>query len=339
MKKFTAIICTMAMLAALAGCDNGESSPESGSVSAPESTLESSGESSGSSSESVPESTSSESSESLPEESVPTKGEPTFLTCVDGTVVYTSDITKLEGAVYDVDGQLEQFSLGDLDEERFLNCDYMVVCGGFAYAFTPKYSFNPAQNPDMFETVEGIGLDNYWSYVGEEVAPSGEFYRVGVGDKFGALTVKSAETEFYSNYMNYDMSINGAYTWSGTLEFDGELELTGYISVSNPNEGYDEGGEMRLVLDNECAGLIPLMKYEVVEDAVLHYTHGNWDGNGYGDYNMFSLGNIHDYDIELDGLEIGEHNVHVRITVGDIVSRGSSGFSEVDARVLSLERI
>ena len=95
MKKITAIICTIAMLAALTACDNKETS---GSV------PENPGSSTGNSAPEItqnstdnPEST--DNSDSTPESSVPeeSKGEPTFLTCVDGTVIYTSDITSLSG--------------------------------------------------------------------------------------------------------------------------------------------------------------------------------------------------------------------------------------------------
>ncbi len=201
MKKFTAIICTMAMLAALTACDNKETS---GSV--PESTnsaSESTGGSESGSPQSTPDGASSESSgsesapeSSTPEESAP-KGEPTFLTCVDGTVITTSDITSLH---YDeTDTDIKEFTVEDIDKQRFLNCEYSVNCDGFAYAFTSEHSFNPAQNPDLFDVKEHFEDTDIVEYIGEEITPSSEYYRVEPGDKFGELTVKSAETRFYSN--------------------------------------------------------------------------------------------------------------------------------------------
>ncbi len=342
MKKITAIICTMAMLAALTACDNKETP---GSV--PESTnsaSESTGGSESGSPQSTPDGASSESggSESTPEsstseESAP-KGEPTFLTCVDGTVVNTSDITQIQGMVYDINNELEQFKIEDFDKQRFLDGDYSVACDGFAYAFTSKHSFNPVQNPDLFERFEDSDMVEY---IGDEIAPSSEYYRVEPGDKFGELTVKSAETGFYSNYADYDERISGAYTYSGMIEFDGELELTGYIQVSRPNEGYDEGGEIRFVPDNEFVDKIPIIKYSVNEEknVVEHSPMSNCDSNAYNDFNRFSLGNLHDYDIDLDGLEEGERFTHVKITIGDIVSMGLTYFADIDAKLLSLEKI
>ncbi len=337
MKRVTAIISTIAMLAALTGCNNGEIPGG-----APENSTGNSATESTDSSESAPEST--DNSESAPESSVPEesapKDEPTFLNCVDGTVINISDITSIQGTVYGVDNKLEQFAIEDFNKERFLKNEYSVTCDGFAYAFTSKDSFNPVQNPELFSAREGF--EDAVEYVGEEIAPSSEYYRVEPGDKFGELTVKRAETMFCSNYSNYEgKGIFGAYTYEGMIEFDGELELTGFVRVSKENEGYDEGGDIRFVPDNECVDKIPVMKYEVNEakGAVKHYPMGNFNGTAYNDINLFSLGNIRDYsDIDLYGLEIGERFTHVKITIGDIVSRGDSS-SDIDAKLLSLEKI
>ncbi len=341
MKKITAIICTLALLTAFTGCNNGETSggaPESTAEnSAPENTEKSE---SGGNSESAPEST--DNSESAPESSASeeSKGEPTFLTCVDGTVIYTSDITSLNSD--DAKEEAAEIPIEELDEERFINDAYSVICDGFAYAFTSKDAFNPVQNPELFKVMEGFEDVEMMEYVGEEIAPSSEYYRVEPGDKFGELTVKSATTNFYANYSSYEgKNINGAYTFAGALKFDGELELTGYVRVSEANEGYDEGGEIRFVPDNECSDKIPVLKYEVSEEngAVQHSPMGNFNGTAYNDINLFSLGNIHDYsDIDLDGLEVGERFTRVKITIGDIVSSGSN-LSRIDAKLLSLEKI
>lgn len=341
MKKITAIICTLALLTAFTGCNNGETSggaPEgSTGNSAPESTDSSE---SGSNSESEQKST--DNSESAPESSASeeSKGEPTFLTCVDGTVIYTSDITSLNSD--DAKEEAAEIPIEELDEERFINDAYSVICDGFAYAFTSKDAFNPVQNPELFKVMEGFEDVEMMEYVGEEIAPSSEYYRVEPGDKFGELTVKSATTNFYANYSSYEgKNINGAYTFAEALKFDGELELTGYVRVSEPNEGYDEGGEIRFVPDNECVDKIPVLKYEVNEEngAVQHSPMGNSSGTAYNDINLFSLGNIHDYsDIDLDGLEVGERFTRVKITIDDIVSSGSN-LSRIDAKLLSLEKI
>lgn len=335
MKKITAIICTIAMLAALTACDNKETSgsvpenPESSTGnSAPESTQDSTDNpESTDNTVSTPES-------SAPEESAP-KGEPTFLTCVDGTIIYTSDITLLQG--YNDDYELVELPVEELDEERFFNEDCSVICDGFAYAFTSKNSFNPAEDPDKFQS-----FDDIYEYVGEDIAPSTEYFRVVPGDKFGELTVKSAKTKFYANYQSYEgKDINGAYQYGGSIEFDGEPELTGFIRVKEANEGYDEGGTMIFVPDNECMDKIPLIKYGVNWETgeVQHYTMTNFDGLAYNDLNRFTLGNILDYnDIDLDGLEIGERFTRVKITIGSIVSRGSQ-LSNIEAKLLGLEKI
>ena len=98
---------------------------------------------------------------------------------------------------------------------------------------------------------------------------------------------------------------------------------------------------MIFVPDNGCMDKIPLIKYEVNWETgeVQHYPMTNFDGIAYNELNRFMLGNIRDYnDIDLDGLKIGERFTHVKITVGDIVSRGSS-LSDIDAQLLSLKKI
>ncbi len=339
MKKITAIICTVAIITTLAACDSKGTSgsvpegSEGNSTSAPsESTAESTNDP-----ENAPESANSTDSppeSSASEESVP-KGEPTFLTCVDGTIIYTSDIDLIESSD-NADNTRDTYSPDEFTKEGFLDCEYSVICDGFAYAFTSKDSFNPVQDPELFQVHESFS-----EYIGEEAAPSSEYYRVEPGDKFGELTVKSARTVFYTNYANYeDKNIDGAYTYGGTIEFDGELGLTGFVCVTKANEGYDEGGKIIFVPDNEYADKIPVVKYEVnVEDAkVQHCPTGNFDGVAYNDINRFTLGNIYDYDIDLDGLEEGERFTRVKITIGDIVSYGTN-LSDIDAKLLSFERI
>lgn len=325
MKRVTAIITTIAMLAALTGCNNGEIPGG-----APENSTGNSATESTDSSESAPEST--DNSESAPESSVPeeNKGEPTFLTCVDGTVVYTSDVTKLFSSLVDITPS--ELDVKDLSAEKLINGDYGVVCEGFVYAFTPKTAFNRIQNPDKFRLNEGD-----YEYVGDETAPSSEYYRVETGDKFGELTVKKAWTTFRANYSNFEgKDIDGAYTYAGGLEFDGEPELTGYVPVSRANEG----AKISFVPDNECVGKIPVVKYAVNEEsaAVQHYPRET-DGVTYGDIDAFLLDIIHDYDVDPDALEEGERFTHVKITIGDIVSTGTAYISEINAKLLGIEKI
>ena len=230
-----------------------------------------------------------------------------------------------------------ELPLENLTEQRFIRKSYTVVCDGFAYAFTAKHYFNPVENPESFQVNETFN-----EYIGEEIAPSSEYFRVVPGDKFGELTVKSAQTEFWANYASYEeKNINGAYQYFGRIEFDGELELTGFIRVKEANESYDEGGTMIFVPDNECMDKIPLIKYEVNEESgeVQRYPMTNFDGLAYNELNRFMLGNIRDYnDIDLDGLEIGERFTHVKITVGDIVSSGNS-LSDIRGTLLGLKKI
>ena len=135
MKKFTAIICTIAITVTLGGCSANDT--ESINIFPQNSTTQSENNSS------ISENTeTSQSSEETPAESTPNvpQGEPSFLIGLDGKAIYTSEITRLDKT----DKTAETLTPED---------DYaLAYCDGFTYLKEPTgIAFNSYKNPELFD--------------------------------------------------------------------------------------------------------------------------------------------------------------------------------------------
>lgn len=327
MKKITAILLTAALLAALTGCNNAEENSASvpgsdnGSSSIVPSGTESTGSSesdgsseskNGSESKEVPESTadgvpeSSDDSESVPDvpENRQPEGEPTFLIGLDGEPIYTSEITQM--TAYSLEKK-EEVPTDTLDPENF-----SAVCEGFTYVYMPRPSVDFMVAPELFETSED-GERHY--YIGEELPDSYEFTRVNVGDEIGGLTVKAARSYFSTS--GYDDCEQ--YYRLGNIEFEGDIELTGFVTVTEESPLYPEnGGGIFFYPDSASSVKIPHTVFDLnFEDEykARHYVGNSFHG-WYGDGDAIFLGNIADID---SGLREGDLYVKVRVVVGDIV--------------------
>lgn len=315
MKKITAILLTTALLMTLTGCNNAEGNSESAPdpVGQSSPTAPSQPESSG---DSAPESSdSSESSESVsdvPEKRQP-DGEPTFLKGLDGKPIYTSEITQI--TAYDLEKR-EEIPTDKLDPENF-----SALCEGFTYVYIPRPSVDFMANPELFEMSED---GKYHYYIGEELPDSYEFTRVNVGDKIGGLTVKSASSYFKPS--GYEGSEQ--YYAHGNIEFEGELELTGFVIVDEEHELYPgTGGNTFFYPDSASSVKIPRAQFDLdlENDKARHYVSSveNSFYGWYGDGGSLFLGNIADFDSEL---REGDMYVKVRVAVGDITwDSGSLG--------------
>lgn len=314
MKKITAILLTTVLLAALTGCSNAEENSESVSNSDTQLSSTAPSEPESSSTESAPESTdssdSSESTSDIPEKQQP-DGEPTFLIGLDGEPIYTSEITQM--TAYDIEKK-EDVPTDTLDPENF-----SAVCEGFTYVYMPRPSVDFMANPELFETSED-GEFHY--YIGEELPDSYEFTRVNVGDEIGGLTVKAASSRFEpSGYEGSEQYYAESY-----IEFEGEIELTGFVVVTEENPLYPEnGGKIFFYPDSVSSVKIPCTLFDINyenECKARHYVDNSFYG-WYGDGGGIFLGNIADIDSEL---REGDMFVKVRVVVGDITwGTGSSG--------------
>ena len=191
MKRFTAIICTLALLTTFTGCDNSETSgsvPDGkNSVSATESTVNSVGSSD---SENVPDN-----SESLPESepvsnntsSEPQKPveEPTFLKGPDGEPIYPSDITFISIKDKTAPDGRRRADISELTEDNLA----FVCCENFGYLQEPTgIRYNRYESPEKFES------EFPYLYKGEELVNKNPIKRVYVGDEVCGMTISMIET-------------------------------------------------------------------------------------------------------------------------------------------------
>lgn len=336
MKKFTTVLCITALLinmAAMTGCNsNGESSDtpnSSGGSSAITEGSDSSENSENSDSSDISDgSENSDNSDSDPEPQKP-EGEPTFLTLPDGTPIYTSEITKYQNPS-EFHGTHEQYPLDTFNKETFTDVECPeVVCDGFALAFIPRPNISISDNPDKFTESNGI-----FTYTGDDMQPSREYFRLKVGDKFGSLTAKSAQVRF-SNYKAQwyggdPDAIAGIYLTGAEIKYEGEVEMTGSICVMK-TEGYHTEGDLWFYPEGGCVSQIPAADYHFDSSdpgaGVHHCASGGYVQGGYvyGELNLITLGNMYDFgNVDFDGLQPGD-SVRVKITVKDPIAGYSWG--------------
>ncbi len=319
MKKIFTAFCAAALLvniAALTGCKpNGEGSD----------TLSGSDRSSMSDmSSGISENNSAEISQSEPE--IP-KGEPTFLICPDGTPVYTSEISEVyTGSEWD--GNKETITFEQAEQyARACEGEFNVKCEGFSYGFIPERALNCVDDPEMFKEA---GNGENFDFVGEELDEYGygkfstDYIRIKTGDKFGTLTVKSAYTLFSNDRFLKEFSETpGAYISGGAIEFDGEVELTGYVNVWEDTDYQGAGGTMIFYPDGDSSMKIPIISYEYSMEHIKGHHRGPHSVGYYGDWEC-SLGNMSEVECDVSGLHKGDVFVKVKITA-DSVTSGHGG--------------
>lgn len=316
MKRIISLTALLAVIMTLTSCASAENSSDP--LSSYNSSQSVSDAVSDNSEDSVESSGDEDGTDSFSEPQKPA-GEATFLTLPDGTPIYTSQITKYQKQA-EFHGTHEQYALDTFNRETFTDnfMDAEAVCEGFAYVYTPHPTISFAEHPEKFTESGGIR-----EYIGEEIPPEKKYFRINVGDKIGDLTVKSAQTRF-SNYeasmYNGDPDdVPGIYLTGADIQYDGELEMTGYISVRE-TKGYDTAGDLYFTPIGECASLIPLAEYKFRSDispmGVYHETFQF--ESAYGDLDTIGLGNMYDYDnIDFAGLKPGDDQVLVKLTLKD----------------------
>ncbi len=316
MKKFCTTLLTTVLLVSLTGCKPNEESPDTTNSPGDSSAITDSSDNSGNSDNSS-------TPESEPEPQKPA-GEPTFLICPDGTPVYTSEIREVyTGSEFS--GNKETLTFEQAEQyARACEGEFNVKCEGFAYGFIPERALNRVDNPEMFKEA---GNGNGFDFIGEELDKYGygklstDFIRIKTGDKFGTLTVKSAYTLFGNNHFQKEFDETpGAYISGGAIEFDGEVELTGYVNVWEDSDYQGSGGTMVFFPDGESSMKIPVISFGYSEEHVKGHHRGERSSNGYfGDWDC-TLGNMSEVECDTSGLHKGDVFVKVKITADNVTS-------------------
>jgi len=229
-------------------------------------------------------------------------GEKTFLVGADGLPIYTSEITGVTVVDPQSDLGAREISVEELDESTFAS----VTCDGFAYVHDSRINVNAIDDPDKFE--DGV-------YIGEELPPSTEYRRLRTGDRVGELTVRSAETVFTPDG---ELAEYGSYLESSSVRYDGELTVTGYLSIIE-NPLYQDGMVSLMPIDNP----LPQMIYQYADGVGI--SHAPLLGDGfYSEAADFNLGYLCDINADMNGLKTGDINVKVRAVIGDIRTGGTA---------------
>lgn len=218
----------------------------------------------------------------------------TFLKGLDGKPIDVSEIASLADKNYELTAVLDENNFGHAE------------CHGFAYAFEPSVCYEGSENPELFDGDV---------YIGKAAEISSEFKKVSTGDKFGTLTVKSARTVFST--LNTDLG--GGYYYEGSeIEFDGEITLTGWISIPTVDKKYPNVVlDMLFYCDNEKK--LPLSVDFVCNPEYGGYYHVPSEmPEKYTDIPEIYLGKYPDYDIDFQGLKEGDSRVKAEITVSDV---------------------
>ncbi|MCX4354898.1 MAG: hypothetical protein OSJ43_01595 [Oscillospiraceae bacterium] len=303
MKKYLALLLTAALL--LTGCAENKEAPQnsSGEISSvlSDSTSSSSTEVEQNSFDTVPDESS---AEPLP---FPLFG-------ADNVQITFGDVTEM------LDKEGNALTKETLEDTKW----YEITCGGFAYLAEPTVSLNSVDDSDMYDP-ETLLFSSAPDYTDTE------YKRYKVGDKFGDLTVKSAETMF--SRIGYEDK-DGVLTteqikaegmcFAGMLrgcsvEFDGAVTMTGYMRVCVSEYGVEEG-EVLFVPDKDSL-VLPVINFHVDRDTDSFNTAvWQWPVKDFAyatEYPTIRLGNINK-GVDISGIPADGTSTKVSVTVTNV---------------------
>ncbi len=334
MKKFTAIICTLALLTAFTGCDNGETSVSASESESSVSTAEitsndtSSSESTPDSSESLPEST-----ESLPESSSDSVPEPKF-TDEQLEIIAKYGILNFvapDGETVQVTDAAEIFDTRDPHDE----------IGSPGFKFDSKSSTSTVLRYDFAYIrycrpffYEGEFLDAAEEQKMIDELPEIKWFKVKAGDKLDCgLTVKKAVFERFP--IDTSDPVRDNY-----IEFDGEVTLEGMLWAVKRDDYLLKTNDLSFMPDPTKTNGIPACKRQLDPSGGLQSmmsSDGNYVLSDIG--TNWIVGTIDD--IDMDEIFGEKDLVRVKITLtnvkwGGIVSVDLPAFY---AEIVDIERI
>lgn len=244
---------------------------------------------------SAPESAAGESSAdsstpSEPQVVTPPTADETFLVGLAGDRIRAEDIAT----VITSDGG--ECSPEELTEERFS----AVLCSGFAYVAEPQLTArNDRDNADVYDSAN-------MEFTDTSSAPLKNYKRLNVGDTICGLTLREAEVNFArgseqtvfemndgSQKTGAELGLPEIYFAHCSAKFDGEIEMTGYISCSTENIYNIAVGDIIFVpCDGE--GNFPVMSYRLNgDDGFFHalQTYAVSDLTWQNEFGYLYLGN------------------------------------------------
>lgn len=358
MKKIS-IILAFILAMALTGCANNEqsvsgNSESSDNVSTESSVIDNTGISSTTSENASENSSNSESnsantpegssessgSSDLSEPSAPeTNPDETFLIGLDGKPILRSELSMIfsnDGT----DGTPEDFSIDNFSG---------VVCNGFVYLAEPSgICRTNYDNADVFDS-EAIRFTDI------SEMPKKDYKRANVGDTFGGLTLIDAQINFAhgldeTEYTLGDGSVKYGselgfpeiYFMGGMAAFEGELTMTGYVSIAAEDEYSIMTGDI-IFVPSDCECTAPVMSYRFDPDAgTAHFPRINTHNDLYweNDYGYIYLGNAENTEADISDIPTDGSFVKVSVTFDNIVMTcGINMMDTFTANIVDIETI
>ncbi len=253
----------------------------------------------------------------------------------------SGDITSFKVDFEDV----SEFSM-----EKFLGAEYAEVgCDGFAYVadYSGK-SYTDRDNADIFNESE-------MSFNGVPDEKIKNFKRINVGDKINGLTVKSANSNFRNMGDSSVYSLpNGeeggtveaakylpeVFFGNCEAEFDGDLELDGYLAIAGEDDYGIETGDIRFVPSGDCALPVMSLSFRDFEFFSERYVSSEYDLTWSNVYPVIDLGNVSSVTADLSDISERNSYVKVKITLTNIKMSGYPDWiNSVSAEIKDIERV
>lgn len=221
-------------------------------------------------------------------------------------------------------------------DELTLNNWHYITCEGFAYAAEPSTDcYTSIDNSDIWNAAErkfeGVGIN-----------AQTEYRRVVPGDKVCGLTVKKAATHFSPGYVQsgFSRDIPGIYLAGCEVEFEGTVEMTGYICIA-PEDDYNiTAGDIAFVPATGNAKL-PVVKFDRLENGEIvnrMVSGGTNDFSWYNEYHKIYLGNTAELDFDITDIPAEWKYHKVKIVVDSITAKCDIGWETViKCNLVSLE--
>ncbi len=237
------------------------------------------------------------------EESSKPEDDPTLIT---DKSKYPADLYGVIGDKIEVDEITEVHKYeGDSEEWRNAGCD------GFVYLAEPTgINYNSIDNADSFNSEDN-------SFDGSPEESSAVYKRYKVGDEICGLTVKEASV-YFTNTEDSEQ-FNGQYFKGGSVSFEGEKQLTGYLIIlSEELYGIGGTGDIIFIPDNGSQTL-PVLNYNEsdaekgIYSNVLSFSVTIGSFSYKNEYRAVSCGNIDSY--ESSWFLGEEHNKPIKVSV------------------------
>lgn len=240
---------------------------------------------------------------SAEESSIP-ENDPTLVT---DKSKFPTDLYGVNGDKIDIDEITEVHKQEDGSDDEWRSAG----CNGFVYLAEPTgINYNSLDNADSFNSEDN-------SFEGSPEESPAEYKRFRVGDEICGLTVKEASV-FFSNKES-DRSFEGQYFSGGSVSFEGEKKLTGYIIIlSEDLYGIGGTGDVIFIPDKDSQTL-PVLNYNVsdaekgIYSNILSFAVTVGTFSYKNEYHNISCGNIDSY--ESSWFLGEEHNKPIKVSV------------------------